>query len=241
MALIKCPECQNDVSSSAVSCPHCGYLIKDYAEQAFFTSEVLRLTDKIKPCNFSCPKPRVKVCIKCGRPFYYSTDIDDEKSGTPCLCKCGIGSNRFPGVEVDYPEQQVGASLSSMLYILEECVIPRNIGDQESDEYKAYVSELYKDIKRSENACKERFPDDWQIKPEKPDRRYFGKRARHFDKQPTYTPPPAPPKPKCPICGSDRLSKISTLKKAGKIGLFGIFGAGDIGKTWKCDSCGSKF
>lgn len=47
--------------------------------------------------------------------------------------------------------------------------------------------------------------------------------------------------PKCPICFSTNLSKISSLKKATKIGLFGIFGAGDVGKTWKCNNCGSKF
>lgn len=47
--------------------------------------------------------------------------------------------------------------------------------------------------------------------------------------------------PKCPICQSTNLSKISTASKAGKIALFGIFGAGDIGKTWKCNNCGSKF
>lgn len=27
MALIKCPECNNDVSTKAISCPHCGYPI----------------------------------------------------------------------------------------------------------------------------------------------------------------------------------------------------------------------
>ena len=47
--------------------------------------------------------------------------------------------------------------------------------------------------------------------------------------------------PHCPICGSAKLSKISGAKKAIKIGLFGIFGAGDLGKTWKCENCGSKF
>lgn len=47
--------------------------------------------------------------------------------------------------------------------------------------------------------------------------------------------------PHCPICGSAKLSKISGVKKAMKIGLFGIFGAGDLGKTWKCENCGSKF
>lgn len=48
-------------------------------------------------------------------------------------------------------------------------------------------------------------------------------------------------KPKCPICQSINLTKISELKKAAKVGLFGIFGAGDIGKTWKCNNCGSRF
>lgn len=48
-------------------------------------------------------------------------------------------------------------------------------------------------------------------------------------------------KPKCPICGSTNLSKLSNVGKAAKIGLFGILGAGDLGKTWKCNNCGSKF
>lgn len=28
MALIKCPECNNDVSSTTYRCPHCGYTVK---------------------------------------------------------------------------------------------------------------------------------------------------------------------------------------------------------------------
>lgn len=47
--------------------------------------------------------------------------------------------------------------------------------------------------------------------------------------------------PKCPICQSTNLTKISTTSKAVKIATFGIYGAGDIGKTWKCNDCGSKF
>lgn len=48
-------------------------------------------------------------------------------------------------------------------------------------------------------------------------------------------------KPKCPICNSTNLSKLSNVSKVAKVGLFGIFGAGDLGKTWKCNNCGSKF
>lgn len=47
--------------------------------------------------------------------------------------------------------------------------------------------------------------------------------------------------PTCPICGSTNLAKLSNVGKAAKVGFFGIFGAGDLGKTWKCKNCGSKF
>lgn len=45
----------------------------------------------------------------------------------------------------------------------------------------------------------------------------------------------------CPVCHSTMLSKISNVGKVVKVGAFGILGAGDIGKTWKCNSCGLKF
>ena len=47
--------------------------------------------------------------------------------------------------------------------------------------------------------------------------------------------------PKCPTCGSPDITKISGVTKAAKVGAFGIFGSGDIGKTYKCRNCGSKW
>lgn len=49
------------------------------------------------------------------------------------------------------------------------------------------------------------------------------------------------PKKCCPVCNSTSLSKISNVGKVAKIGAFGILGAGDLGKTWKCNNCGTKF
>ena len=45
----------------------------------------------------------------------------------------------------------------------------------------------------------------------------------------------------CPICGSRKLSKISNVKKVAKVYVFGVFGVGDLGRTWKCNHCGTKF
>lgn len=49
------------------------------------------------------------------------------------------------------------------------------------------------------------------------------------------------PQKNCPICHSSSISKISNVGKVVKVGAFGILGAGDLGKTWKCNSCGCKF
>ncbi len=49
------------------------------------------------------------------------------------------------------------------------------------------------------------------------------------------------PHKKCPVCQSKSIKKISNVGKVVKVGAFGILGAGDLGKTWKCDTCGCKF
>ena len=45
----------------------------------------------------------------------------------------------------------------------------------------------------------------------------------------------------CPVCHSTSISKISNIGKVAKVTAFGILGAGDLGKTWRCNSCGYKF
>lgn len=45
----------------------------------------------------------------------------------------------------------------------------------------------------------------------------------------------------CLVCHSTQISKISNIGKGAKVMAFGILGAGDIGKTWKCNTCGYKF
>lgn len=46
---------------------------------------------------------------------------------------------------------------------------------------------------------------------------------------------------KCPVCSSGNLSKISNAGKIAKVTVFGVLGAGDLGKKWRCNSCGYKF
>ena len=45
----------------------------------------------------------------------------------------------------------------------------------------------------------------------------------------------------CPICKSESVEKISNVGKVVKVGVFGILGAGDIGKKYRCKSCGYRY
>lgn len=230
MALINCPECNGNVSTAATTCPHCGFPLEKYIEEKAYNDEVERLTNKIRSCVFAIPEPRAKVCIKCGEPEDYNFKG----------CKCG-----FPKVEVDYPyAQMAGLSVDKRLYIFERCVVPRCIGDENSEEYISAKTKLYNRKAECEDSRKKSNFPNWKITPELPDPEYFGVKvnekpiciesicAETKNEKPTLS---------CPICKSTNLSKISTAKKAAKISLFGIFGAGDVGKTYKCNKCGTKF
>ena len=54
----------------------------------------------------------------------------------------------------------------------------------------------------------------------------------YLQKRPTH---------RCPVCSSQNLSRISNAGKVAKIALIGVWGAGDLGKQWRCNSCGHKF
>jgi len=203
MALIKCPECGKEISSFAESCIGCGYPLKTKEKEEFsYTSEVLRLKKQITKVEFSCPHPRMKVCIKCATPYDYSTSGSYTKS-----CECKIDGRGVPSIEIDFP-----ATYTHLLddakrtTILNKHIRPRKIGDKQSKEYRKAMSTFYADSK----VVAARTPAQ------------------------SYT-------PKCPHCSSTSLTKLSNVKSFAKILTFGLAGAGDVGKTYKCNNCGSRF
>ena len=241
MALIKCPECQHSVSSTAVLCPNCGYSIEGYMLEK--ETEEKRLLAQIIPFEYQCPEPRVKVCIRCTRPFDYIEHIRYSKNPNykKPICSCGM-----QGIEVDYPEAQFGFSLSTEKYILEKCCIPHNIGDPNTNEYREWMADLYNQIERSEKVSGK------SIEAEPPKQKYFGverktdlELLKQLQSEEEQQVQPAKNSsvnsPSCPSCHSTDLTKISGMKKFAKVYAFGLFGAGDIGKTWKCNNCGTRF
>lgn len=249
MALIKCPDCNSDVSSYAETCPHCGYPIKGYAEKIMYESEIERLTQKIVPFDYKCPEPRVKVCIKCGMPFGHDANPNYIHQNKP-ECECQIDGKQYPGIDVDYPQAQI-FMCDTRKYIFEECVLKHNIGDPSSEEFKKAVRHLEADIQGTKNLGAK------EIKCQYPDRRFFGVEVTklsselfHLRRQMCPLPPStsptinefnnitfsyAPSAPKCPRCGS---TSIST----GARGFSWITGFLGSSKTVnRCGNCGHKW
>ncbi len=62
MALVKCPECSNDISDQAVSCPSCGYPCRDAAAVTEFREWRMRFRRRLLTfCLISCA-----VCLPIG-------------------------------------------------------------------------------------------------------------------------------------------------------------------------------
>lgn len=56
MALIKCPECGKEISDRAVSCPHCGYPIKNLSREKESVNEYAVILEDYKASIVKCIK-----------------------------------------------------------------------------------------------------------------------------------------------------------------------------------------
>ncbi len=230
MALIVCPECSQQVSSAAATCPRCGFPIASHLKEQEQKSYHQKLLSQVAMFPLSSETPMARVCAKCAEPYFYNPVHKD--NDTP-MCECNA-----PSVEIDISQEKmsdVAGVLTTDVDIFERLVFPRNIGDKASQEYKAYVNSLYGQLNRS-LALRGEPPHE----PPAPlmdiiDRSMWKPIERAAQKEPPRN------VPTCPVCHSANLSRISASKSFLKIATFGLAGAGDVGKTWKCNNCGDKF
>lgn len=164
-------------------------------------------------------KAELIFCEKCGNLYFDSKDSTNH-IGDICV-KCLQG--KFIGTGVDYHE---ASKIVEEEYETTNKTYPSM---QEIDELlrkKYFYGKL--DQQSSQSAISARKQAESPEVIEEANRRWIqqGKESAG---------------PKCPICGSTNLKKLSVFGKVAKVKMFGIFGAGDLGKTYKCESCGVKF
>lgn len=161
MALIICPECGKEISDKAILCPNCGYPIAEHFLEQRKNAKEKELLARIKPLEFQCPPSRVKVCVKCGKPF----DIHYKPQ-----CSCG-----FCGTEVDYPLQQLEFDdVFAELYILRHELPARNIGDNDSGEYQKMLQDVRDMVSALELYYKENGVTHYSFNPGPPSKVWYG-------------------------------------------------------------------
>lgn len=186
---------------------------------------------------------RVKYCLKCGRIIADNSLFKDDI--VCCDCKIPLQEDKMTSEQFSLLSEQQKEEYTQSLY----CKIKNSdIFDQNLCEYgnpNFYSSYWFEKYETLTGDVADRYGDDlkqhMQAKYGKNSQAYQEAVVQNCINAEKERKQESSNIPKCPICQSTNLSKISNVKKATKVGLFGLLGAGDIGKTWKCNSCGSRF
>ncbi len=261
MALIKCPECNHDVSDRAVSCPYCGspvereltkqkeqkQLEKDSQEKVKdtdkkdrrveLTSEqkeaLNRIAESIKNADPYTKKDTIWYCPVCGKvtPFYFAG-------------KCSV----------------CGQTTPVNTYIVEKDA--RILwGSTDNEGYNEKIRELffYNNPQRNTFWESQRKADDEEtirrahaiVEADEERERIRATVTEDIMRWEMNHPEEARMRReranlqqhvvKCPACGSTNVSKIPRGDKMLKAWAWGAVAAGEFAKTFKCNNCGYKF
>lgn len=246
MALIKCPECgRENVSSTAESCPNCGFGIKahfDKLEQQRIDKLFQKQKEEIQ--NARKAEAEIKYMEYSGevkrqqseidninepqKPHFFKLLFDKHWALLTCLIMLGpmlvflfcytAGVDSF--ILVLYIALGVLASPIYLIILIAE--------------FRAELSIYKKELKLFNTDRKE-----WQRQKEqkKADIETRYRQQAKYDIERKYNPPaPNTNTIKCPMCGNTDIEKITTMDRSFSIAMVGM-ASGKIGKQYKCKKC----
>lgn len=225
MALIKCPECgRENVSSSAVACPDCGFGIREYSEQLEYENH----------------RKNVIVCPYCGNITGFPTSNVGSKEYESMQCsRC---KNQMVHIDFTVDEFVKTVNYDAVGMASEDVTVF----------HKASEKLDYKELERLRNKIFYEYVEPMG-KLEKDTKHYkwslveIGEMDSEEYHNLIISSPrnfsPVQPKentPKCPYCGSTDLKKLSSLDRGLSTFMWGL-GSNKIGKTYECRKCKSTF
>lgn len=248
MALIKCSECGKDFSEYATACPNCGcpvnIVLKSKREDTLYDLRFPNITkewiemrrskynDNIPMPDFNMEEKLIQKVFGYSREeakFVLEKPYKVDKDGF-CEYTTYIAKN----ITIDQLEKILPSFAKYHIQLI--------AGQQEDDDEYWYAEKMHEIPGFNKNIEISDYELDTPVIIE-------SQKVNIYERD-NYIPQlkpmaqqskPTQNLPTCPICGSTNLTKLSNVGKAAKVGFFGIFGAGDLGKTWKCKNCGSKF
>ena len=224
MALTTCPECgKENVSDSAVSCPECGYAIKDHFDQIRQEEERKRkeeaALEKIREEN----KRKIETAPQRQADAIKRSETALERSSKE-MRRAGIAFLVLLVLLILFicinPNEWISFTLVFGIGLFIAFVF---FYTAKSDKAKATKDlELAKQsIDKYEQNLKERQKEEYLqnlLQARKNE-------AKH---------------PKCPVCGSTRTERISTVGRAASIATLGL-ASSKIGKQYQCNNCKHKW
>ncbi|MEE0866181.1 MAG: hypothetical protein U0L98_05245 [Clostridia bacterium] len=245
MSLIKCPECNQDISSLADSCAHCGYPIR--IEDRIDITTIKKIAKEYEEnCNLAISTAKEdweyrtlsKEYLSYDNSFrfayacYYISKIKNIVISNPDDSNWHNIDYSWIKDNIDSIEKITKEDFKFLISYTPKYVEKTNTEhfsqEQIENEIEKETIEIYK--------TKERFYSKCQKYQQKRTERL--KESRDFldsmRKSRTNT------QAKCPHCGSSNYKKISMSGRVVSTGLFGL-ASSTIGKTYTCNSCGYKW
>lgn len=266
MAAFNCPECNGLVGHGVRKCPHCGFDICK-AELAKYAEELSKTREERIKKNFETLKPKMDEEISYRESFYNKHKIEYAKK--PSFIKQMFFTDGSQLIYIILTVLLISLIISiktySVLSVLICIAAFVGFGFAFLAVHADYTTELEnyenfqcgkeeQEVAEYVKKIHEKYQREAEYETDREETRLIDEyEEEHFDEEDDddhnystgYDPKFSPSKdeyvPKCPICGSTDLTQISTVKKVAKVATFGIYGAGDIGKTWQCNNCKSKF
>ena len=251
MALVKCPECgKENVSDSAVSCPNCGYNIKEHyekirhEEQERLKQERIKAMPKAQQPNLNyCPECKkefpgdLRICPNCG------FSLDDKENvlrlNTMTILEAQANSKSWWQRNTGYAILfAIFAIIFFVFYGLGMSGLFLVIGLFFTFATVLLIAIIFSDYSSKEKAKEElelAKKDYDKYKAQKDKEREAAKRQSAIDNAKK-----AANHPKCPNCGSTNTVRITTANRMASVAAVGI-ASGKIGKQYECKNCKYKW
>lgn len=224
MSLIKCPECNKDISDQADTCPNCGFNISEYIKEMKYaekrkqrineilkTIEIPKKPEKPKPIN-----KNIHIILYSIALILFIFSIWGGFFSYRTYTFIGESTFIFPSI----------IAFSISFFIVIYC-------SRNKDEYEEKNKQYEIQLKQYNNYIEN--PEEYKIKiakqqydKEEVSRLIQNKRIE----QQTI--------PKCPTCQSIDIRKISATSKVVNTAMFGVVGTKRY-KTFHCNNCGYEW